>query len=106
MTSQLELDFHLAMLELYGSMYAVAQYHAVKFHMMTRRHGGLRAAKMLLLHDRISEGLGALWAKGCLDATMECLVLQPRWGSLFTHRELLMAKSRLRQLGYYKTKRA
>lgn len=98
MTSQLERDFHTAMLGVYTTIQAVAQYNARKFHILVRKSGGLRAARILLRDDKITDGLMVLHKASSLDASMEHLVLQPRWKPLFTERELLMAKSKLRKL--------
>ena len=103
MTSQLELDFHRAMLQVYDTIQALTQYDARKFHLLVRRAGGLRAAKILLRDNRITSGLAVLHKARCLDASMEYLVLQPRWKSLFTEQELLVAASKLRKLGTAQT---
>ena len=64
--------------------------------------GGVEAAKSLLDTDECSQGLTFLYEARRLDISMEALILEPQWSTLFTKEELDIAKNRLDELGYYK----
>lgn len=100
MTGQLERDFHNAMLEIYRRALSECNYKPIRFLQMVNERGGLQAAKDLLKADRHSEGLTTLWEHNKLSISMEALVLQPCWCSLFTEVELAVARKRLSELGY------
>ena len=69
-------------------------YTANRFHQMLTEHGGVETARRLL--PQMSDGFTELWRRKRLDLTVEALVLQPRWESLFSANELDVARSRLR----------
>lgn len=75
-------------------------YNPTYFLRMVLDHGGIDAARRLLQGNEISYGLMRLWKEGRLDISMEALVLQEPWSSLFTEAELRVAKQRLTDLGY------
>lgn len=100
MASTLERDFHNAMLEIYRRAASECNYRPTRFQHMVNERGGLQAAKDLLKSERHSEGLTTLWEHNKLSISMEALVLQPRWRSLFTEVELAVAQKRLSELGY------
>jgi hypothetical protein len=68
---------------------------AIRFHQMVEEQGGLQAAKTLLASKRISDGFAQLYMLGRLDISMENLVLQEPWSSLFADTELAVARRRL-----------
>jgi hypothetical protein len=51
---------------------------------LINNHGGVGAAKHLLGSPTLSNGFIRLRDSGCLDATVEYLVLRREYGSLFT----------------------
>ena len=61
-------------------------------------------AKQLLASGSPQEGFVHLRECGCLDLTVEALVLQYQFKSLFTRYELIEAKRRLEELNYYNKK--
>jgi len=61
---------------------------------------GLATARRLLRSAAMSDWFASLWERGRLDLTVEALVLQPRFASLFTDAELAMARHRLEPYGY------
>ncbi len=67
---------------------------------MVVNHGGLEAAKILLSSDSPQYGFEKLWESRRLDLTMEALTLNPKYHSLFTDQELMIAEKRLRDYGY------
>lgn len=102
MTTQLELDFHLAMEDIYYRAKEEARYNATVFRRMVAEHGGLETARRLINADKVSDGYRALWERGRLDLTVEAKVLEtPRFHSLFTEKELEICRQRLRDLGSY-----
>lgn len=67
---------------------------------MVTEHRGLQAAKRLLHTPRLQYGFEALWECGCLDITMENLILKSPWSQLFTNEEKDIARRRLLDCGY------
>ena len=45
-------------------------------------------------------GFEKLYECGCLNRTVECLVLRPKYQKLFTEAELERARKRLKDYGY------
>lgn len=98
---ELELKFYEAMIELYEQAKIKLNYNATRFLQLVSEHGGVKAAKILLGSKRLSEGFIKSWEKGRLDLTMEAMIIEnPKWYSLFTKKELLIAEKRLIDLGY------
>ena len=85
--------FDQAMMRIYVQAKQVG-YTANRFHQMLTEHGGVETARRLL--PQMSDGFTELWRRKRLDLTVEALVLQPRWESLFSANELDVARSRLR----------
>jgi len=99
MTS-IESDFHKEMLKVYERAKEECHYNATYFLRMVSEMGGLRAAKRLLSADASQYGFTKLWERGRLDLSVEALALDHRFRSLFTGRELNVAKNRLKAYGY------
>lgn len=95
-----ELAFDKAMHEIYDNALSECGYRATRFLNLVNQIGGLEAARQLLRSDGHPEGLTALWEHGRLDLSMEALVLQEQWSTLFTADELKLARRRLQKLGY------
>lgn len=93
--SSIELQFHQQMHEVYRRAKDECGYNATRFYQMVEEQGGLQAAKMLLASKRIPDGFAKLFLLGRLDISMETLVLQEPWSSLFTAAELAVARRRL-----------
>jgi len=71
-------------------------YHAMRFHQMVNRCGGKEAANRLLAKDQPSEGFTELFLRGeRLDLSVEFLVLDNPWRTLFTPEQLDIARERL-----------
>ena len=73
-------------------------YNATRFHQMLTQHGGVETARRLL--PQMSDGFTELWRRERLDLTVEALVLQPHWKSLFSENELETARERLKECGW------
>lgn len=97
--SSLEADFHNAMHEIYRLADKECHYRPTYFLRMLAEHGGLATAKILLAKQHVSEGFTKLAELGRLDLSMESLVLENKWRSLFTDRELAIARNRLKVSG-------
>jgi hypothetical protein len=109
--SAIELEFHedmLAVFRLAGEATrrvrpdgTVARgYWASYFLRGVRNHGGLLYAKQLLHKEGTTEGFARLKEEGRLDLTVEALVLEERYVSLFSPEERQLAASRLAAAGY------
>lgn len=96
----MEEEFHNEMINVHRLICEKTDYNARRFLQMVNFSGGVRAAKELLCARDIPDGLCNLALAGRLDLSMEALVLQERWASLFNEDELQLAKNRLRSLGY------
>jgi len=59
----------------------------------------METARRLLNASTVSQGFSALWEKGRLDLTVEALVIQGDFPSLFTDAEVESARQRLAQFG-------
>ena len=94
----LEDQFHNEMVRIYHAATEFGYYPNYFIQMVSER-GGLEAAKHLL-NSEPSTGFARLWEERRLDLSVEALVLQKPWTSLFTCGELAIAESRLRELGY------
>ena len=100
MPDDLEKAFHEAMLNIYDLGLSRYRYRATRFLRMVRERGRLSAARQLLHTPGHPEGLTRLWELGGLKISMEALVLEPRWASLFTEEEFRIARKRLEDLGF------
>lgn len=96
----LEIDFHKDMIKIYRRAKEECGYNATRFFQMISKNGGLRTAKSLLATTEPSDGFTELWRNNRLDLTVENLVLQPRYRSLFTDDELAIASDRLLALNF------
>ena len=96
MTTALEAEFDVAMMDIYRHARTEANYTATRFLQMLHEHRGLKTAQLLLHTAHVSDGYTALWQRGRLDLTVEALILQPRWHGLFTDEDRGIARDRLR----------
>ena len=100
---KLEGEFDAAMMNIYLRAKAEANYTASIFHRMLSEKRGRLTAKQLINDLTVSPGYTALWERGRLDLTVEAVVVDnPRWHSLFEDAELVRAKKRLDDYGYFK----
>jgi hypothetical protein len=100
MTSELEKAFDDAMLDLCKRTKAETGHDSKTFLSMIMDHRGRRTAQILLHSPAVQEGFTAVWMVGRLDLTVEALILQDQWSTLFTAEELAIAVKRLREHGY------
>lgn len=100
MTEDIERQFHVEMEGNYRAAIEIG-YHATRFWGMVIEHGGLEAAKRLLRAPKEQSGLTQLWELRRLDLSVEALVLQERWDTLFSDEERQKARNRLEGHEYY-----
>ncbi len=93
------IDFHKAMVNIYEQAKEF-DFFANRFKQMLDEHGGVGAAKILMLGNNPQTGLMRLWEEGRLDISVEKLMCEPRFKGLFTPEELAVARQRLEDLGY------
>jgi hypothetical protein len=91
----MERGFDAAMSELYETWRREIRYPANRFRQMLARLGGVETARRLLGKPGVSAGFTRLSEAGRLELTMEYLVLQPEFTSLFTFDERRTARQRL-----------
>ena len=75
----IEEEFDDAMMQIYWSAKDKCSYTASKYFQMLHEYKGIETAKILLAKNSIQYGFGRLWDCNCLDITVECLVLKPRY---------------------------
>ncbi len=98
--SELEMQFHKAMIQVYDDAKQYCHYNATYFLQMLGERGGLATAKYLITTESPSEGFTRLWECRHLDLTVEAVALNPIYRALFTEEELRLARERLKQYGY------
>jgi hypothetical protein len=98
--SQLEAQFHQAMIDIYVTAQRDCKYNATYFLAMVTEHGGLEAARRLLAAENTSDGFGTLLLCGRLDLTVEAHVLKPEFRQLFSPEEITVATKRLQEFKY------
>lgn len=95
-------QFHLAMLGIYDAALKLKPtYRATSFLKMVKEHGGKETADRLLATGKPSQGFTELFLRGKdnLMLSVEYLVLQIPWRTLFSPDQLEIARARLRQVG-------
>ena len=71
--SELEQQFHKAMVQVYINAKRYCQYNATYFLQMLTERGGLATAKYLISTDTPSDGFTKLWECQRLDLTVEAV---------------------------------
>lgn len=102
---KLEKEFYEELHKIYYKIKdAEISYNPKRYKQLIDANKGVNAARKLLSDNEISYGLMTLWEGKMLDTSVECLVLQDKWHSLFTPEELNQAEEKLKKLNYnYKT---
>ena len=98
--ADLEKQFDEAMMNVYLTAKDECGYKANDFLQMLYRDRGLITAKRLLSSDKHHYGFEKLHELHRLDITVECLVLNPKFRSLFNEGALERARERLRKYRY------
>ena len=88
------------MLEIYKNAKKDIRYNASRFLGMVSDQGGLKTAQTLLHATSVSDGYTKLWEHQRLDLSVEALILEERWTSLFSAEERAIATTRLKEYGY------
>src|SRR5690606_29592593 len=102
MSSRLEEEFHAAMPNIYERAAQLKPpYRATRFRQMVQGSGGKAAADQLLASANPSAGFTELFLRGRehLKLSVEYLVLQDPWRSLFSEEQLAVAHKRLIDVG-------
>lgn len=100
MPTELEVEFHRAMVSIYEKARDEAGYLATRYIQMVGTNGGIEAAKILVNLKAPSDGYTELWKRKRLDLTVEALVIQEKWKTLFEPEEIERARNRLREYEY------
>lgn len=90
-------DLHIDLLRSYTRAFEEIGYRAARFKQELDRKGGLATAQRMLKTggNKQSAGFDRLLEAGKRDITLEFVVLQPKYKSLFTPGELAIAQERL-----------
>ena len=100
MSEKLEAELHEAMMNVYLEAKSKCHYNATYFLRMLNENRGVNTARILLSKEGFQYGFAKLWERGCIDITVECLVLNERFRGLFNARELDVPPRRLRECGF------
>lgn len=79
-----------------------AGYNPHYFDQMLQEHGGLETARRLIASDEPQSGLFELYHLRLLHTSMEAVMLDKKFRSLFSEEDLAEAHKRLDQLDYFK----
>ena len=104
-SKQLEAEFLEAMLDVYRNVARITD-PPRRLHNMLDQYGAIETARQLLRSDKLQKTFTELSRRGRLDASVEALVLQPKFRELFTDTELQKARDRLKSCGYDPAKQA
>jgi hypothetical protein len=94
----METKFHRAMVRIYEEARKEG-YTPSYFLKMLSEHGGVETARRLVNSVSPSEGFTRLWIMKRLDLSVEALILQPEWQTLFLDEEREQARKRLKDYG-------
>jgi hypothetical protein len=75
-------------------------YNATYLLRMLGNEGGVATARRLVMSGHASEGFDYLWERHRLDLSVEALVVQDEFASLFDPEVVSCAKKRLREYGW------
>ena len=100
MITDIEKQFHGAMIDIYRRAKQELGYNATRFLGMVSEHGGLATAKILLAADGVSEGYVKLVENQRLDLSVEAVILEREWWPWFSDLERATAVRRLKKYEY------
>ena len=98
----LEQAFNNEMKNIYITAKKDLGYNATRFLQLLSLKGGVEAARQLIAKDGGTYGFEVLWEAGRLDLSVEALVLDPKFHSLFSEAERELCRERLSLHGYSK----
>lgn len=93
--NNLEKEFSKDMLNIYKTADRELGYKATRFLQMLSKDGPVKTAKKLISKDGGTEGFLKLWESGRLDLSVENLVLNEKYNSLFNDEERKICFERL-----------
>lgn len=96
----LEKQFTERLLEAAKIAKTECNYNPSVFLKMLSDYGGIGTARRLIAAKTISDGFEKLWRLKRLDLTVEAIVLEAKWKSIFSDAELEIAKDRLKKARY------
>lgn len=96
----LEEEFQQEMMSGIEASKRELHYTPIYFLRMAHEHGAVQTAKMLLGDSTVQEGLMKLYELNRLDLSMEAMVLDRKYRTLFTYEERKAARQRLEKLDY------
>lgn len=99
--TNLEKEFDIDMHNIYKRTKEECNYNATRFLQMLNQYGGLATAKKLIHKTDSSYSFTVLWENNRLDLSVEALVINPKYHSLFTEEEIKSCENRLSKLGYH-----
>jgi hypothetical protein len=97
---ELEARFQAAMVEMYRQARIRCRHDSPLFARMINKRGGVSAARRLITTCKPSDEFLLLHEAGCLDYTVEALVLREEFHPLFSRKERERAAERLRRYGH------
>ncbi|MGL4735999.1 MAG: hypothetical protein ACRCW2_00975 [Cellulosilyticaceae bacterium] len=76
-------------------------YRGVRFLQNVEKFGGVKTAQEIMRRGRMSDGFEALAQAGLLKLSMEAVVIDAKYGALFTDDEVNSCYELLCEQGYY-----
>lgn len=76
-------------------------YNPVRFLQNIAKFGGLKTAKEILRKGNVSDGFDKLQQAGLINLTMEAMIIDKKYGELFTDDEVNSCYELLCEYGYY-----
>ena len=95
-----EIKFNRSMEEIYFKAKEEIGYTPTRFMQLLSQQGGIKTAKQLISKSGGTYGFEVLWEKHRLDLSVEYLVLQDEYSSLFTEEEKSICRKRLNDFGF------
>lgn len=77
-------------------------YNPARFLQTVAKFGGVKTAKEIMRKGKVSDGFDKLQEAGRIELTMEAVVVDSRYGELFTDDEVNSCYALLCEHGYYK----
>jgi len=95
-------ELRQAMIDIYDTAKKECNYNPTRFLEMLHKKGSLETVKYLIHTNKVSSGFTKLWECGRLDLSVEAVILEMPYCTLFSEAELDIAKKRLTEYNYYK----
>lgn len=98
---QLEKQFDEELIKNCEEAQKKCAYNPTRFLETVARFGGVKTAKEIIRKGKVSDGFDKLQQAGLIHLTMEAVMVQAKYGELFTDDEVNSCYELLCEYGYY-----